>query len=40
MNRFLNIGLLSNPLNWITVFLMCFIALFFLALVAPQSPET
>lgn len=28
MERFLNVGLLRNPLNWLTIFLMVLIGLF------------
>ena len=42
MSKFLNLELLSNPYNWITVFLMCAFALILLTLIAPQEtpPET
>lgn len=35
MDNFLNLELMAHPLNWITVFLMCVLALMLLALVSP-----
>lgn len=37
VERFLNLGILKEPLNWLTVFLMCAFALVLLYLIAPQQ---
>lgn len=36
MNAVLNWDLLKQPLNWVIVFVMCTMALFFLAIVFPE----
>lgn len=33
----LNLDLMANPLNWITVFVMCAFALILLSLLTPQQ---
>jgi len=38
--QLLNTDIMSNPLNWVTVFLMCLIALTALALIAPLPPTS
>lgn len=35
--EWLNFDLMKNPLNWVTVFLMCTFALVLLSLLAPQQ---
>lgn len=40
MNRFLNLEIMGNPLNWATVFLMCLIALTALCLIAPEAGDS
>jgi hypothetical protein len=35
MGDFLNLELMAHPLNWFTVFLMCFLALTLLTLLSP-----
>lgn len=35
MENFLNLPMMAHPLNWITVFLMCALALMLLALLSP-----
>jgi hypothetical protein len=37
MERFLNIAMMKEPLNWVTIFLMCLFALVLLYLVFPQQ---
>lgn len=39
MDRWLNIGLLKDPLNYFTIAIMCLIALTFLVIVAPEIPD-
>lgn len=39
MDKFLNLAILKEPLNWITVFLMCAFALVLLYLLFPQAAQ-
>jgi hypothetical protein len=39
MDRFLNLDLMKQPLNWLTVFLMCALALMLLAILSPPPAE-
>jgi hypothetical protein len=40
MDRFLNLPLMAHPLNWVTIFLMCALALMLLALISPTADAT
>jgi len=37
MDKLINMDLISNPLNWVIVLLLCSFALAFLAIVSPQT---
>jgi hypothetical protein len=39
MDSFINVGLIKEPYNWATVFLMCAFALIFLNLIAPTLSD-
>lgn len=37
MGKFLNLGILANPLNWVTVVVMCLFGLLLLQMIAPEQ---
>ena len=39
MDKFINVGIISQPYNWITVFLMCTFALILLYLLFPTPAQ-
>lgn len=39
MDRFINFAIIKQPLNWVTVFLMCAFALILLHLIFPQAKQ-